>query len=153
MVWLTNSDSKIAITDAIRYAVEIFDPYRRTCLRPEWSKRGIGYFLLRKHCFYDTTIPGCCNSGRRVTLAESRFLSSAEERYAPAEGEALAVAWGLEQTKYFKQGCDYLVVVTDHKPLVKIFGDRTLDEIISTQFFPLKQRTLLWRFEIFHMPG
>ena len=63
------------------------------------------------------------------------------------------MALGLEQTKYFTQGCDNLVVVTDHKTLVKIFGDRTLDEITNTRLFRLKQRTLLWRFEIFHMPG
>ena len=41
----------------------------------------------------------------------------------------MGVAWGLEQTKYFTLGCDDLLVVTDHKPLVKILGDRTLDEI------------------------
>jgi hypothetical protein len=51
------------------------------------------------------------------------------------------VAWGLEQTRYFTQGCDNLVVVTDHKPLVKIFGDRTLDEITNSRLFRLKQRT------------
>ena len=146
-------DSKTAITDPIRHGVEIFDPNRRTCLRPDWSNRGIGYFLLQKHCLCNSSIPNCCNSGWRVTLAGSRFLSSTEQRYAAIEGEALAVAWGLEQTKYFTQGCDNLVVVTVHKPLVKIFGDRTLDEITNTRLFRLKQRTLLWRFEIFHLPG
>ena len=145
--------SKLAIIDAIRHGVEIFDPTRRTCLRPDWSNRGIGYFLLQKHCSCDSCIPDCCEFGWRVTLAGSRSLSSAERRYAPVEGEALAVAWGLEQTKYFTQGCDNLVVVTDHKPLTKIFGDRTLDEITNTRLFRLKQRTLLWRFQIFHLPG
>ena len=60
---------------------------------------------------------------------------------------------GLEQTEFFTQGYDNLVVVTEHKPLVKIFDDRTLDEITNTRLFRLKQRILLWRFEIFHMPG
>ena len=64
----------------------------------------------------------------------------------------MALAWGLEQTKCFTQDCDNLVV-TDHKPHVKIFGDRTLDEVTNTRLFLLKQRTLLWRFEIFHMPS
>ena len=45
------------------------------------------------------------------------------------------------------------MIVTDHKPLVKIFGDRTLDEISNTRLFRLKQRTLPWRFEIRHLPG
>lgn len=63
------------------------------------------------------------------------------------------MAWGLEQTRYFTQGCDNLVVVTDHKPLVKIFSDRTLDEITNSRLFRLKQRTLPWRFDVVHLPG
>ena len=66
---------------------------------------------------------------------------------------SLAVAWGLEQSWYSTQGCDNLLVVTDHKPLVKILGDRTLDEITNSRLFRLKQRTLPWRFDIMHMPG
>ena len=111
--------SKEAIISAIREGVEIFDTQKRTCLRPDWSTRGIGYFLLQQHCSCPSRIPDCCPEGWRITLAGSRFLSSAEQRYAPIEGEALAVAWGLEQTRYFTQGCDDLLVVTDHKPLVK----------------------------------
>ena len=63
------------------------------------------------------------------------------------------MAWGLEQSKYFTQGCNDLLVVTDHKPLVKILGDRTLDEISNTRIFRLKQRTLPWSFDIAHLPG
>jgi len=58
------------------------------------------------------------------------------------EGEAVAIAWDLEQTRYFTQDCDNLVVITDHRPLVKIFGDRTLDEITNSRLFRLKQRIL-----------
>ncbi|KAK3711280.1 hypothetical protein QZH41_004332 [Actinostola sp. cb2023] len=145
--------SKDAIVKAIRQGVEIFDLQRRTCLRPDWSKRGIGYFLLQQHCSCPSGAPDCCPNGWRITLAGSRFLSSAEQRYAAIEGEALAVAWGLEQTRYFTQGCDNLIVITDHKPLVKIFGDRTLDEITNSRLFRLKQRTLPWRFDTQHMPG
>ena len=97
--------------------------------------------------------PECCQDGWQIILAGSRFLSGAESRYAAIEGEALAVAWSLEQTKFFTQGCDDLLVVTDHKPLIKIFGDRTLDEIDNTRLFRLKQRSLPWRFTIIHMPG
>ena len=145
--------SKQAIIDAIHKGVEIFDMKRRTCLRPDWSTRGIGYFLLQQHCDCPSGIPDCCPEGWRITLAGSRFLSPAEQRYAAIEGEALAVAWGLEQSRYFTQGCDNLVVVTDHKPLTKILGDRTLDEITNTRLFRLKQRTLPWRFDIVHLPG
>ena len=145
--------SKALIIEAIRNGVRIFDPLKPTCLRPDWSKRGVGYFLLQKQCSCNSTLPDCCPGGWMVTLAGSRFLTGAEERYAAIEGEALAVAWSLEQTRYFTQGCSDLVIVTDHKPLVKIFGDRTLDEIDNTRLFRLKQRTLPWHFRIAYLPG
>ena len=83
-------ESKEAIVQAIRRGVEIFDIQKRTCLRPDWSRRGIGYFLLQQHCACSSGIPDCCPDGWRITLAGSRFLSSAEQRYAAIEAEALA---------------------------------------------------------------
>jgi hypothetical protein len=115
--------SKVAIMDAIREGVKIFDMAKKTCLHPDWSCQGIGFFLLQKHCTCPAEVPVCCEGGWHVTLVGSRFLSPAKQRYAPVEGEALAVAWALEQTKFFTQGCDDLLIITDHKPLVKIVGD------------------------------
>ena len=146
-------ESKELIIQAIRTGVEIYDMSKPTCLRPDWSTCGLGYFLLQKHCTCLSDLPDCCPNGWKITLAGSRFLSGAEKRYAAVEGEALAIAWGLEQTRYFTQGCKDLVVATDHKPLVKKFGDRTLDEIPNTRLFRLKQRTLPWHFRTVHMPG
>jgi hypothetical protein len=108
----------MGIMDAIR-GDEIFDMAKKTCLRPDWSCQGVGFFLLQKHCTCPAEVPVCCEGGWHVTLAGSRFLSPAEQRYAPVEGEALVVAWGLEQTKYFTRGCNDLLIITDHKPLVK----------------------------------
>ena len=96
--------SKESIIAEIRHGVEIFDPTKRTCIRPDWSRQGIGNFLSQKHCSCGSCLPDCRTDGWRVTLAESRFLTSAEQRYAPIESEALVVAWGLEQSKYSTQG-------------------------------------------------
>ena len=145
--------SKEEIVDAIKEGVKIFDPKRRTCLCPDYSRTGIGYWLRQKFCSCDSYKPDCCSSGWRITLSGSRFCRDNEKRYHPIEGEALAIAWALEDSKYFTMGCDDLVVVTDHNPLVKIFGDRALDEISNTRIFNLKQNTLPWRFKIFHVPG
>ena len=145
--------SKTDIVEAIRRGVEIFDLNRPTCLRPDFSNKGIGYFLFQKHCECSSQIPDCCAVGWRISMAGSRFLTPTEQRYAPIEGEALALVWGLEQTRFFTLGCDNLTIVTDHKPLVKIFGDRTLDEINNTRLFRLKQRALPWYFNVRHLPG
>ena len=144
---------KREIIKAIEHGVDIFDPNLPTCIRTDWSKEGMGYYLIQKTCRCPLIDPACCPDGWRMTLAGSRFNSSAESRYAPVEGEALAVAWALEQSKFFTQGCDSLTVATDHKPLVKLFGDRTLDEIANPRLFRLKQRVGLWKFEIMHVPG
>ena len=133
--------------------VEIFDLQRLTCLRTDWSKQGIGYFLLQKHCLCSSKIPDCCPGGWRVAIAGSRFLSPTEQHYAPIECEALAIAWGLEQTNYFTLGSGDLTIAIYHKPLTKIFGDRALDEIQNTRLFRLKQKTLPWCFTIIHLPG
>ena len=146
-------ESKKQIVDAIREGVEIFDVNLTTCVRPDWSTVGIGFYMLQKHCSCDSELPDCCEDGWRIVLAGSRFLRPAEQRYAPVEGEMLAVAWSLEQTRFFTLGSNRLIVVTDHQPLTKLLGDRTLDEIVNTRLFRLKQRTLQWRFQIFYMPG
>ncbi|KXJ23386.1 Retrovirus-related Pol polyprotein from transposon opus [Exaiptasia diaphana] len=111
------------------------------------------HWQLHKHCDCQSGIPDCCPGRWKITLAGSRFLSPAKQRYAAVEGEAIAIACGQEQTRYFTQGCDNLAMVTGHKPLVKILGDRTLDEISNSGLFRLKQLTLPWRFDIEHRPG
>ena len=145
--------SKVQIINAIKNGVEIFDKDRITCLSTDWSKSGIGYYLMQKHCSCNSDSPGCCGDGWRITLAGSRQLNPAETRYAPVEGEMLAVVWSLEQTRYFTQGCRNLLILTDHKPLLKLLGDRTLDEIHNMRLFRLKERTMMWRFRVQHRPG
>ena len=65
--------------------------------------------------------------GWKETLVGLMLLNGAEKDYAAIEGESLAIAWSLEQTKYIDKGCKDLVVVTDHKPKVNIFCDSSLN--------------------------
>ena len=107
---------------------------------------------MQKNCKCNSQLPDCCTTGCKVKLADSRFLNGAEKNYAAIE-ELLAIAWLLEQTKEFTKGCKDIVIFTDHKPLVRIFGDCSLNKIQNTCIFRLKQRTLLWLFEVHYMPG
>ena len=88
-----------------------------------------------------------------MTLVGSRFTSAAESRYAPIEGEALAVVEALNKTRHFVLGCPNLIIAVDHKPLLKVFGDRDLDKIPNPRLRNLKEKTLRYRFEITHIPG
>ncbi|GFO41112.1 hypothetical protein PoB_006761700 [Plakobranchus ocellatus] len=67
--------------------------------------------------------------GWRITLVGSRFISVAESRYAPIEGEALVVVDTLDKARHFTLGCSDLIVAVDHKPLLNTFGDRCLHDI------------------------
>ena len=133
--------------------MNIFDEKWKTCLSTDWSKTGIGYWLRPKYCSCESDTPDCCDSGWKITLAGSWFLRAVEHRYVIIEGEALAVAWTLEDKRNFALGCDDLIVTTDHKPLVKMFGGWSLDEITNARIFYLNQRTLAWRFRIINVSG
>lgn len=75
--------SKTELVNAIKNGVRIFDPSRTTCLTPDWSITGIGYWLRQKYCACNSSTPDCCENGWIITLAGSRFLKTAETRYAP----------------------------------------------------------------------
>ena len=92
-------------------------------------------------------------TGWKVVLVGSRFTSGAESRYAPIEGEALALVDGLEKARHFVLGCPDLLVAVDHKPLTKLFGDRSLADIPNPRLLNLKERSLRFRFTISYIPG
>ena len=65
----------------------------------------------------------CCSTGWKIVLVGSHFTHSAESRYAPVEGEALAVADALDTARFFVLDYKQLIIAVDHKPLLKLFGD------------------------------
>ena len=87
-------NSKKALIAAIEHGVQIFDPRRKTCLSPDWSKTGVGYWLRQKYCNCDSDTPNCCPDGWKITLAGSRFLNTAYSRVL-----ALSVCGHPENTR------------------------------------------------------
>ena len=146
-------ESKTAITTEIAHGVKIFDKTKPTCLATDWSRHGIGFWLFQKHCSCPSTDLFCCRHGWKITLVGSRFTHPAESRYAPIEGEALAVADALDKARHFVLGCNNLMIAVDHKPLLKIFGDRSLDQISNPRLRNLKENTLRYHFKMVHIPG
>ena len=145
--------SKKLLIDMVKDGIRNFDTARRTCLQTDWSKEGMGYLLLQKYCKCKEDSPVCCPEGWKLVFAGSRFLTPTESRYSPTEGEALAVSWSLKHSRMFTLGCNNLLVVVDHKPLLGIFNDRDLDNIPNPRLQNLKESTLGWRFDISHCPG
>ena len=138
-------NSKKEIIEAVKKGVKSFDPNRVTCLATDWSKSGIGFCLLQKVCDCEEMTPICCPSGWVLVFCNSRYTSPAESRYSPVEGECLGVAWALKRAKYFVLGCDKLIIAVDHKPLLGILSDKSLEDIENPRLENLKEKTLRYR--------
>ena len=123
--------------------MRIFDKSKPTCLATDWSRHGIGFWIFQKHCPCPSNDLIWCKQGWKITLVDSRL-------YAPIEGEALTVADALDKARHFVLGCKNLTIAMDHRSLLKIFGDRFLDQISNTR---LRNLTLRYQFQMVHIPG
>jgi hypothetical protein len=147
--------SKEEIVHAVENGVRLFDPMKKTALVTDWSKIGTGFSLMQKHCMCNSDIPTCCREGWKLVFAGSQFNNKAEAKYAPVEGECLAVVKALHKptVKYFVHGCRDLIIATDHKPLVKLLGNRKLEDIYNPRLLSLKEKTLSYRFRMRYVSG
>ena len=59
----------------------------------------------------------------------------------------------LHKSRYYTQGCGKLVIGVDHKPLLGVLNNKSLESIENPRLQILKQKTLSWRFKIVHLPG
>ena len=91
--------SKHKIIEAVEKGIKTFDMNRQTCLATDWSRTGMGFALLQRHCAYTAPTPLCCPGGWKLTYTGSRFTTPAESRNHPVEGEALGAAWALHKTR------------------------------------------------------
>ena len=66
--------------------------------------------------------------------------------------KALAVADALDKARHFVLDCKNLTIAVNHRPLLKIFGDRSLD-ISNTFLRNLKEKTLRYKFTMSYIPG
>lgn len=80
---------------------------------------------------------------------ESRPLTAVERRYSQVEREALAVLWSCQRFHVYLYGTDF-TMITDHKPLEKIFS-------LIHQGLPRIQRWVMslqpYRFKVIFQPG
>jgi len=57
------------------------------------------------------------------------------------------------RARFFVLGCEELLIAVDHKPLLKTFGDCSLNDIENPRLRNLKEKTLQYRFKMVHLPG
>lgn len=136
----TFESSKAAIVHAIKTRVEIFYLQQPTCLCTDWSKQWIGYFSFQTHCICSASTQDC-SDGWHITLAGSRTTLRSYRGWSSSY-----ILVPLSRLSSSPLGCCDLP-----KPLIKIFGDRTMDEFLNTRFFPPWFEA--WFFNIVHLPA
>ena len=146
--------AKSTICQLAQEGLVYYDKSRPTAAVTDWCRDGIGFVVMQQFCNCVTVdTPFCCQGGWRLVLCGSRHLTPTEAGYAAIEGEALAVVWCLKKARLLLLGCPNLTLVTDHRPLVKLFGNRELKDISNPRLFRLKEKTLQYHFNIKYLPG
>ena len=142
-----------AIVQSVKDRVKTFSPNAVTCLSTDWSNIGLGAVLWQKHCSCAGVSLTCCNGGWLICGVRSRYCNQAESNYAPIEGEALGVYWGLDKFKHYTLGCPNLYVAVNHRPLVGIFNTKSICDIDNPRILKTREKLLRWNFHTFHLPG
>lgn len=116
-----------------------YDPGDDAYVIANGSPVGLGAVLVQKN-----------HSGQyRVICYASKTLTVTEQKYAQTEREALALVWACEKFYYYLYGKSFWLI-TDHKPLVVIFGDRLKP---SPRIERWKLRLMAYDFKIMYRPG
>lgn len=116
-----------------------FDPELETFVVTDASPVGLGAVLFQK------TRSGEYN----IISYASKTLSDVEKRYAQTEREALALVWAPEKFHFYLYG-KFFWLITDHKPLVTIFGDRSKP---CARIDRWKLRLMSYDYKVIYRPG
>eukprot|EP00057_Strongylocentrotus_purpuratus_P008996 XP_011663470.1 PREDICTED: uncharacterized protein K02A2.6-like [Strongylocentrotus purpuratus] len=125
---LKDSISKSAVSS-------YFDTAKRTILYVDASPVGLGAMLTQE--------------GSTIIYA-SRSLTPTEQRYSQIEREALGIAWGVHRLHTYLFGRNF-TVVTDHKPLIPIFGKPKIVPSARIANWMLKLQH--YDMDVIHAPG
>ena len=88
-----------------------FQMDRLTYLATDFSRKGLGFFLLQQACQCNPEKgPNCGQRHWKLVLACSWLLEETESRYSSSEGEWLAIVFGIEQCRLPK-------LLRGHRPL------------------------------------
>ena len=146
--------SKVEIVRLISEGVRAYDLQKSTCLATDWSKEGLGFSLMQKHCKCPGVPDPNCGVGHwKLVFAGSKTTNDSQSRYSPTEGECLAAAYGLQCCRMYTLGCPDLILATDHNPLTGILNDRRLDSIDNPRLLSLKEKTLPFNFRVTYVKG
>lgn len=141
-IWETVHQEKFDQLKEILLKDEIlgfYDPKDDTFVIADGSPVGLGAVLVQRRTSGET----------RIICFASKTLTATEQKYAQTEREALALVWACEKFHYYLYG-KFFWLVTDHKPLVAIFGDRLKP---SPRIERWKLRLMAYDYKVMYRPG
>ena len=86
----------------------------------------------------------------RVVSYVSRALTPVETRYSQNEREALAIVWACAKFHLYLYGTEFRVI-TDHKPLERLFNDPSSKQPARIERWFLKLQP--YKFQVEYRPG
>jgi RNase H-like domain found in reverse transcriptase/Reverse transcriptase (RNA-dependent DNA polymerase)/Integrase zinc binding domain/PHD-finger len=151
LVWLTKRHVPFVWTAECQQAFEALkqalvsapclrlpDWDRQFILHVDWSKQAVGAYLSQRD-----------DEGREYPVHfASRLLTPAEQRYAPLEGECLALVWATHKFRYYLHGRRFQVF-TDHKSLEWLQQTRFENAKVERWALRLQE----FQFDIAHVAG
>ena len=116
--WSEEQDRAVSQIKAVLCSAPVlqyYDVKKETTIECDSSEHGLGAVITQE--------------GKPVAYA-SRTLTSTERNYAQIEKEALAIVFACERFEQYIMGKE-TTVLSDHKPLMKIFAKPILTSPIS----------------------
>ena len=140
-VWLPEHDTAFDKVKKALVSPPILVPFdigKKTVLLTDASRlNGLGYALMQQH-----------GDSYRLVQCGSRFVSETESRYSMVELELLAIVWSVKKLRVFLAGLPGFTVVTDHRPLLSILNEQTLDVVESPRIQRLKEKLSMYNFHV-----
>jgi len=133
-------ESKTAITGEIVNGVKIFDKSKP---KPALLQIGLGMALAfgcsrSIACAHQMISSVVVMDGTSLWLVADLYTLQNPDIHRLKERLQLCMADTLDKARYFVLGCTNLIIAVDHKPLLKIFGDRSLEQISNPRLRNLK---------------
>ena len=132
------------IKDLFRDApvLAVYDVNKETIVTTDASNVGLGAILSQIQA----------DGTRKLVAAASRSLTETEQTYAAIEKESLGICWAMEGFSQYILGMKNVMVETDHRPLVSLFGDMSLDRL-PPRIQGFKLRLQRFQYKIRHVNG
>ncbi|XP_038060452.1 uncharacterized protein K02A2.6-like [Patiria miniata] len=134
-----DTSKKLLETDAL---LVHFDPRKPVLLQTDASLYGLGAVI--SHEMPDGT--------EKPIAFDSRTLTPCERNYAQYEKEGLSIVFGLKRFHKYLHG-NRFCIVTDHKPLVSLFGDKPASPMSSARVARWHMLLSAYEYTIIHKAG